>query len=114
MEPFLPGILNHNKLPTAYPPTRDNVYSPLFMFYAWPGALLDDSLINGIKESAKNIRDAAITEGQDIKDAPLYPNYATFDTPLKEMYGDNVGELMLLKQRVDPTNIMGLAGGFRF
>lgn len=30
------------------------------------------------------------------------------------MYGDNVAVLHLLKAAVDPTNVMGLAGGFKF
>lgn len=60
------------------------------------------------------IRAAAIEEGQDIASGPLYPNYAIFGTPLQDMYGDNVDKLKSLRQRVDPHDVMGLAGGFKF
>ena len=65
-------------------------------------------------QSAARIRDVAIEDGQDITNAPLYPNYALFDTPLSDMYGGNVDKLRALRQRVDPHDVMGLAGGFRF
>jgi hypothetical protein len=56
-------------------------------------------------QSAARICDVAIKDGQDIANAPLYPNYAIFSTPLKDMYG---------RKTVDPDNVLGLTGGFRF
>ena len=49
-----------------------------------------------------------------VLDAPKYPNYAITGTPLEEMYGANVPKLRALKILVDPTNVMGLAGGWKF
>lgn len=58
---------------------------------------------------------AALAEGQaGIAGAAVYPNYAIFDTPLSNIYGSNLPALQALKASVDPTNVMGLAGGFRF
>lgn len=58
---------------------------------------------------------AAIAEGQtELSGAPVYPNYAIFDTPLTTMYGSNLPGLQSLKASIDPTNVMGLAGGFKF
>ena len=114
IEPFLPTILSHNETPSAYPPSRDKVYLPLDIFFAWHGQILDRKSFHDIKQSAARIRDAAIKEGQDIVDAPLYPNYALFDTPLHQMYGDNVERLRALRHRVDPSKVMNMAGGFRF
>ena len=53
-------------------------------------------------------------EADGVTIGPSYPNYALFDTPLEEMYGGNVPCLKSLKERVDPENIMGQAGGFKF
>ena len=114
VEPFLPSILSHNAAPTAYPPTRDHVYFPLALYAVWLDATYDNEFYDAIRQSAARIRDVAIQDGQDITKAPLYPNYAMFDTPLSDMYGDNVDKLRSLKQRVDPQNVMGLAGGFKF
>ena len=99
---------------TAYPPTRDIAYLPFNIFFAFALDLLDDVIFSAIRESADRIRDAAIADGQDILNAPLYPNYAIFDTPLEDMYGGNVGRLEALKQIVDPSNVMSLAGGWKF
>ena len=74
---------------------------------------MDDVVFDTIKESANCIRNAAIKEGQTIANAPLYPNYAIFDTPLENMYGRNVDRLKALKRAVDPSNVMGLAGGWK-
>ncbi len=76
--------------------------------------MYDSYSYNAIQQSAERIRHVAIQDGQDISDAPLYPNDAIFDTPLRDMYGANLDKLHALRQRVDPHNVMGLAGGFRF
>ncbi|KAF8329203.1 hypothetical protein F5887DRAFT_1184312 [Amanita rubescens] len=70
--------------------------------------------VAGGRDSADCIRDAAIAEGQDIANVPLYPNYAIFGTPLGDMYGDNVGRLKSLRETIDPLDVMCLAGGFNF
>lgn len=44
----------------------------------------------------------------------LYGNYAPPDTPLEAIYGENVTKLTKMKMEVDPENVMGLAGGFKF
>lgn len=114
VEPFLPSMLSHNKVPTAYPPTRKTVYSPFNLAYAWEIAEYDDIFFEAIRQSTATIRAAALAEGQHITKGPLYPNYAIFGTPLSEMYGDNVDKLKSLRRRVDPADVMGLAGGWKF
>ncbi|KAF8332476.1 FAD dependent oxidoreductase [Amanita rubescens] len=113
-EPFLPSILSHNTAPTAYPPTRDHVYFPLDIAFSWLNATHDDCFHDAIRQSAERIRAVAIEDGQEIAHAPLYPNYAIFDTPLRDMYGANVDKLHMLRKRIDPHDVMGLAGGFKF
>ncbi|PFH46241.1 hypothetical protein AMATHDRAFT_77754 [Amanita thiersii Skay4041] len=114
VEPFLPTILNHNTSPTAYPPTRAQAFYPFNIFYSWTGEAFDNNLFDKIRASADRIRDVAVQDDPRVADAPLYPNYAIFDTPLQKVYGVNVDRLKALKARVDPDNVMGLAGGFKF
>jgi len=114
LEPFLPSILSHNTSPTAYPPTRDHVYYPLALYASWVDEKYDNEFYEVIRQSAARIRDVATQDGQDLTNAPLYPNYAMFDVPLSDMYGENVDKLRSLRRRVDPHNVMGLTGGFRF
>jgi len=62
-----------------------------------------------IRESACRLQQLSGTSK-----APLYPNYAIYDTPLEMIYGANLPRLCSLQQCVDPDNVMGLAGGFKF
>ncbi len=87
---------------------------PLNIYFAWAFDAFDKEIFDAIKQSATRIRNAALADGQNITDAPLYPNYAIFDTPLNKMYGGNVDRLKALKRSIDPSNVMGLAGGFKF
>jgi Berberine and berberine like len=41
-------------------------------------------------------------------------NYALFSTPLVDMYGKNVERLREIRRAIDPEDVMGLAGGFKF
>ncbi|KAF9552970.1 FAD-binding domain-containing protein [Agrocybe pediades] len=116
IEPFQPDIYEHNPDKTAYPPVRDVGCLPLNLHFAWGSAEIDEDFHAVMIASGEVIRQAAIAEGQDIANGPLYPNYAFPETPLSEseMYGENVAELRRIKQIVDPKDIMGLAGGFKF
>ncbi|KIJ06536.1 hypothetical protein PAXINDRAFT_80333 [Paxillus involutus ATCC 200175] len=44
----------------------------------------------------------------------LYSNYAIVGTPVEEIYGDSLPRLRKIKEAVDPGNVMGLAGGWKF
>jgi hypothetical protein len=44
----------------------------------------------------------------------LYGNYVDVKTPLVDIYGENLPILQALQAKVDPNNVMGLAGGFKF
>ncbi|KAF4610652.1 hypothetical protein D9613_006783 [Agrocybe pediades] len=115
VEPFLPNLYSHNPDTTAFPPVRSLGLLPLNIYFAWTISAFDNDFYDAAKASAKAIYDAAIAEGQTSAiGAPIYPNYAIFDTPLSNIYGDNVPALQALKARVDPSNVMGLAGGFKF
>jgi hypothetical protein len=57
---------------------------------------------------------AAIKDGQDLRGAAPYPNYALFGTPLEEMYGHHLGRLRKISRKYDPKGIMGLTGGWKF
>ena len=113
VEPFLPKIFAHSEA-SAYPPTRSRGLLPFGLYFAWALPTEDDVFHDAIRASADRIRAVAVAEGQDIAGAPLYGNYAIHDTPLELIYGDNLPRLRKIKSLVDPSNVMGLAGGFKF
>lgn len=56
----------------------------------------------------------ALAENQiGVDTAPVYPNYAIYDTPLERSYGDKLTKLQSIKAAVDPNNVMALAGGWK-
>ena len=113
-EPFLPDILSHSRSPAAYPYTRTKVYTPFNIFMAWTDPSQDKVMYNSMKQIKDILETALVAEGhRDVKTAPLYSNYALGDTPLTRIYGSNYLALKAIKTRVDPFNVMGLAGGFK-
>jgi Berberine and berberine like len=76
--------------------------------------LADKPIADAIRSSKVTLIEAGIKDGQDLKDAATYPNYALFGTPLEEMYGQNLGRLREIRKEYDREDIMGLAGGWKF
>ncbi|KAA1474543.1 FAD-binding domain-containing protein [Dentipellis sp. KUC8613] len=113
VEPFLPSLFSHGAA-SAYPPDRSRGLLPLNLYFAWGSSLADGDMHQAIIQSADRIRAAAVAEGQDVADAVVYGNYALYDASLQSIYGNNVDRLKSIKATYDPTNVMGLAGGFRF
>lgn len=67
-----------------------------------------------MRQSTQHILDVAAAAGQvGVFDAPKYPNYALFDTPAENLFGRNLERLHEIKARIDPHDVMGLAGGFK-
>ncbi|CAE6425123.1 unnamed protein product [Rhizoctonia solani] len=112
VEPFLPTMSARSK-GGAYP--HDDFLMPLNLYFAWVSPLDDEWFHDAIEESARVIREQAIAEGQDIAGAKQikYGNYASATENLTSIYGSNLPRLQELKQKYDPNNIMGLAGGYR-
>ena len=114
LEPFDRGLFSHGS-PSAYPPDRSKAVFPSVLNIAWTNTSLDDNMmVDILHDGAKTIRDVALADGQDLSKAAVYVNYALFDTPLEDMYGDNVERLHQIKTEIDPHGVMGLAGGFKF
>ena len=67
---------------------------------------------SAVKQSTEQILKVAVSEGQKV--GAKFLGNAAYDTPLEDIYGGNVPRLKALKKRVDPENVMGLAGGFKF
>ncbi|KAF8968757.1 FAD dependent oxidoreductase [Flammula alnicola] len=115
IEIFLPSIYSHNSDKTAFPPVRNIPFKPFNIAYSWNSSKFDPDFHKAAVDSAAHIHKAALAEGQtQLVHAPHYPNYAVTGTPLADMYGRNLPALRALKARVDPNNVMGLAGGWKF
>jgi hypothetical protein len=120
VEPLLPSawLSPGRTSDSAYPPTssRNSTFFPSNLYFAWTDKAYDEEIHDAIKASVVNIQRIAIEDGQTLlaESAPKYPNNAVYDTPLKDMYAENVDRLKALKARIDPYGVMDLAGGFKF
>ena len=113
IEPFEPDFLTHGG-PSAYPPDRSLAVLPSNIVYAWSDESADQYMADALRSSAASLVEVGIQDGQDLKNAGPYVNYALFGTPLEEMYGGHLGHLREIRVKYDPEDIMGLAGGWKF
>lgn len=88
-------------------------FLPLNLYFTWLNPLEDSFWRNEMKKSAAYLLKVAADEGQSVYPQIRYPNYSLQDTPLVELFGDNLPALQALKSKVDPNRIMDLTGGFR-
>ncbi len=116
IEPFLPTYLD-NSQGGAYPHmASSNPVFPMDIEFSWALSSDDEIFINQIQLTTSNLLQMAINQGQDIGGSKqiLYPNYALPNTPLSEMYGNNVARLQSIRKAWDPEDVMYLTGGFKF
>lgn len=114
IEPFLQTAFSSaSEGSSAWPPSRERVLLPTNLYWAWGPAEADPLVYDAVLASAERLTRLAEAEGQDIADAALYGNYAIASTPVERLYGDNLDRMLAIKQKYDPANVMGLAGGWK-
>jgi len=113
LEPFDSGLFAHGS-GSAYPPDRSQVILPTVVTAEWFDPSLDKSMASTLRYISNTIRAVALADKQNVSCAAKYVNYALFGTPLEEMYGGNVERLRKIRAAIDPEDVMGLAGGWKF
>ena len=71
-------------------------------------------MASALRQISGTVHATALADGQDVSDAAMYDNYALYGTPLKDMYGGNVERLRMIRAAIDPDDVMGLTGGWKF
>ena len=113
LEPFDKGLFSHGS-GSAYPPDRSRALFPSAITAQFLNASLDDTMAFALRNISETIHAAALADGQDVSHAAKYPNYALFGTPLEDMYGGNAERLCKIRVAVDPEDVLGLTGGWKF
>ena len=70
-------------------------------------------MASALREILDAVHAVALADGLNVSHAAAYVKYALFDTPLKDIYGENVERLRKIKAAVDPADVMGFAEGFK-
>ena len=118
-ELWLQSYLSHANSPSAFPPPSarqpGKAPNPLLASFGWEDVIYDNEFVAAAEESVKRLSVVAKAEGLLLTDPPaLYGNYVDANTPLVDIYGENLPILQALQAKIDPNNVMGLAGGFKF
>ena len=113
LEPFDKGLFSHGS-GSAYPPDRSHAILPSSLTLQWSNASLDEMMAFVLRNISTTIHAAALADGQNVSHAAVYPNYALFGTPLEDMYGGNVERLRKIRAAIDPEDLMGRTGGWKF
>ena len=87
---------------------------PTNVDFSWVLPSADETMKDVMKQIEANITAQAVAQGQDVANAAKYGNEALGDTSIEAIYGSNVERLRSIHEEVDPDNVMGLAGGFKF
>ena len=103
---MLPSLLTHAPVgSSAYPSSRDHVVFPTVVVLQWVSESEDDVFHDAARQTAEKLG----VEGESI-----YPNYAIYDTPVVDMFGEEgVKRMEATRKRVDPYGVMLLTGGFK-
>jgi len=113
LEPFDSGVFSHGS-GSAYPPDRSQAVFPSVAGVTWTNASIDGIVASALRKESATIHAVALADGQNVSHAAVYVNYALFDTPLEDIYGQNVPRLRKIRAAIDPDDVMGLTGGFKF
>ncbi|PWN33142.1 FAD-binding domain-containing protein [Meira miltonrushii] len=112
VEPFLADWANGINTDAAWP--HGNSPIPLNIYYAWSNPLDDQFYREAALESARVLNDLANSEGQQVDQFGLYPNYAIDGSTAEQVFRQNAPRLAQLKKQFDPQNVMGLTTYFSF
>jgi hypothetical protein len=113
LEPFDNGVFSYGS-GSAYPPDRSHATFPSSVAAQWSNASLDETMASALRQMSETIHAAALADGQNVSHAAKYGNYALFGTTLEDLYGKNVERLREIRAAIDPEDVMGLAGGWKF
>jgi len=110
--PFLPSMFD-NSTPAAWPHKKGQPNGPLIVCFQWEGENNDAYWIGLLMQILQSIQKVAKQEGCTHDQLPVYCNTSLADTPVENIYKNNLWKLRRIRAKYDPNEMMSRAGGFR-
>lgn len=110
--PFLPSMFD-NSTPAAWPHKKGQPNGPLHICFQWEGENNDTYWIGLMMQILQSIQKVAKLEGCTNDELPSYCNFSLADTPVEDIYKNNLSQLKIIRTKYDPNDVMGRSGGFR-
>lgn len=112
LEPFV-GAFDF-ETPSAYPHPSSSEATHFTAFISFSG--LDDAeyVHQALRDLSRAVQGFAVGQGRSQWDDTRSLNFALDGTPVELLYGENLPKLRRIKREVDPEDVMGLTGGFKF
>jgi hypothetical protein len=113
LEPYGKDMFSYGS-GSAYPPDRSQAIYNSALTVEWSNPSLDNTTAFALRSISETIKAVALADGQNVSHAAKYVNYALFGTPLEDIYGGNLERLREIRVAIDPKDVMGLTGGWKF
>lgn len=99
---------------SAWPPDRTNTLLPIVVKYTWADPQMDKTVDRTMRKHTDYIQTHAdVSKAAVYVNDALHVNISGVDTPLEDIYGDNLPTLRKIRAEFDPDNVMGLTGGLK-
>ena len=111
--PVHPDIFNNSPPNAAFPHKANEPYSPMLAYFQWESEKDDQFWLTKLKGTLNRIRVVARNLGVTPRKPAYYSNLSLETVPAHKIYRDNLGWLMQVKKKYDPTDVMGRSGGHK-
>ncbi|KAH9990392.1 hypothetical protein BJV77DRAFT_963381 [Russula vinacea] len=112
LEPYDNGMFSHGS-DSAYPPDRSHAMFPTVLIAVWSNSSLDETMAFALRNISNTIHAVALTMGRMFTCSGLCQLRASWHTARGHLWW-NVERLRQIKAAIDPEDVMGLAGGWKF
>ena len=108
-----PDIFNESPQGAAWPHKPHMPNGPVLFYFRWKSEVDEQFWLKIMTDTLDTLRRFAISEGLATANTPYYSNLCLESMSVSDIYRENLGNLRRVKAIYDPSDVMGLTGGFK-